>query len=131
MRYFIVGYPKMYNMQYGIYDYKIVELSTLEEARKLGIQLSHEVIDILCHPTEEWFTPQNYVEDNGLEKWDEKYRKAYNMALEDIITKEIAFRIWEVKSDTNDEAIRLWANGDDDINDFVKRYCTKELFDFN
>lgn len=125
MRYFIVGYPKMYNMQYGIYDYKIAE-GTYGEMRRIGAQLSREVINDFCHPSEEWYTIENYLEDIGADFWNEEYEEAYNTTLNSIIENEVAYRIWEVKSETSNEAIRLWANNNDDINEFVERYCIIE-----
>jgi len=126
MRYFIVGYPKMYNMQYGIYDYRIIEPKTFEEAQKVGRQLSREVIEEFCHPNEEWYSHKDYVEEHNIEKWDNEYIEDYEAIVDSIINEQIEYKIYEVKSEVNEEAIRLWANSDDDVNEFVERYCTKD-----
>ena len=122
MRYFIVGYPKMYNMQYGICDYCIAE-GTYEEMREIGQRLSREVINEFCHPSEEWYTTENYLQDACVDFWKDEYEEAYNSVLEGIIESEIAFNIYEVKPEVTDETIRLWANSDDNVNDFIERYC--------
>lgn len=122
MRYFIVGYPRMYNMQYGIYDYLITDV-TFGEARKIGRQLSREVIEEFCHPEEEWYSRNDYVEEKGIEKWGDEYLDDYREKLQAIIEEEIAYKIWEVKPDTTEQAIRLWSNSDDNVEEFVQRYC--------
>lgn len=125
MKYLVVGYPKMYDMQYGIYDYRIAE-GTYEEMCDIGYNLSREVIEEFCHPSEEWYTTENYLQDTCIDFWKDEYEEAYNSALENIIENEIAFRIWKIKPDTTEENIRLWANSDDDIKEFVEHYCIME-----
>ena len=125
MRYFIVAYPKMYNMQYGICDYRIVE-GTYDEMCSIGARLSREVIEEFCHPEEEWYSHEDSARDNQLEKWDDEYIEDYNAILESIIESEIAYNIWQVKPETTEEAIRLWSNADDNVKEFIERYCEIE-----
>ena len=126
MRYFIVGYPKMFEMKYGIYDYKI-EDTTYEEAQKIGAQLSHEVIEEFCHPKEEWYSHEDYIKENNLEKWNNEYSENYEAIVDSIINEQIEYKIWQVKEETSQEAIHLWANSNDDVNEFVQRYCIQNI----
>ena len=125
MRYFIVAYPKMYNMQYGICDYKVAE-GTYDEMCDIGARLSREVIEEFCHPEEEWYSHEDYVRDNQLEKWEDKYIENYNAILESIIKSEVAYNIWQIKPEVTEETIRLWANADDNVKEFIERYCKGE-----
>ena len=122
MRYFIVGYPKMYNMLHGICDYRIEEVE-YEEACKIGKHLSRETIEIFCRPEEEWYSRVNYREDNDVAEWNDVYEQKYKEELNKIIEDEIAYQVWPVEDWVSAETIRLWANSEDDVNVFIKRYC--------
>ena len=124
MLYFIYATEGKYEGLHGIYDYGCYNCNSYEDACTLGAELSHDVIDSYIRPEDDYYTPEDYCEDNGYDEWRDEYESDYYEALDEIINEDyLSYELYPLKEGVTLDDYLEWTKENMPPRDFIERYC--------
>ena len=123
MLYFIYAKEGLYEGLHGIYDYGLYNCDSYKYACSIGAELSREVMDSHIHPEDSYYTPEDYCEDNGYDKWRDEYEDDYWEVLDEVCEDNVSYTVYELKEGVTEEDYREWQKENMPPEDFIHRYC--------
>ena len=124
MLYFIYAKEGMYEGLHGIYDYGLYDCGSYQEACSIGAELSRKVIDTYIRPEDNYYSPEDYCEDNGYNEWRNEYEDDYFDALDEVINDNyLSYTIYPLKENVTEKDYDKWIRENMPPDDFIKHYC--------
>lgn len=105
-----------------IMDFMIV--TPIEMLVLLENSFSRDVIDSYIRPEDIYYTPEDYYEDNGYDKWQDEYESDYYEALDEIINDDyLSYEIYPLKDNVTQKNYDKWVKENMLPRDFIRRCC--------
>ena len=118
MRVYICACDNTYGGLHGMNDWCIIDVSNIEEANAIGLEMSYNVMDSYDCITEYLESEADTLCERDTDEWEVAYEEA--------AMDNTSWNIWEIDEEaakglTNEELEKLVDDFED--NDFIKKYC--------
>ena len=118
MRVYICACDNTYGGLHGMSDWCVTDVSSIDEANEIGLQMSYDVMESYDSITE-------YLESEA-DQWYERDTDEWQEAYEEAAMENTSWNVWEIDEEatkglTNEELEELIECYEDE--DFIKKYC--------